>query len=192
VLVGEFELGRYSVAFFLLTFSSLIILCVFVQTAYGNVQDHGSGSGFDDPEVLEAMEIFAGMSPEEMEETIKELMLAVDDDPEMQAKFQEILEILIPQMQQEEQDSGVGSNLREMVEDDEVAAATQDAVRSLGNLHWESLWEQQEDILEAVIASGKITPDAAVVFKTEELMWEQQLRHIWEEMQKKAALEQEL
>jgi hypothetical protein len=167
-------------------------LVFFIQTAYGNVQDHGSGSSSndiaDDPDVLAAMEMFAGMSPDEIEETIKELMLIVDD-PEMQANFQEILDYLIPMMQQE---SEGGSNLQQMAEDDEVTAATQEAVRLLGNSDWESLWEKQDVILEAVITSGKITEEAAEVFRTDESMWEEQLRFIWDEMQKQALLEQEL
>jgi hypothetical protein len=202
VSLGEFELGRFSVAFFFFNRMAYILVtkthpssCVFycIQTAYGDVQEDGSGSSSNSfAETAEAMEIFAGMSPEEMEETVKQLMMVVGDDPETQAELEQLLEQIPKMKQQQQQSGGEGSNLDQMVKDDEVAAATQDALRLLLNSDWESVWENQDVILEGVVASGQLDPEDAAYLKTDQSAWKKQLRFIWDELQKQADLQQEL
>lgn len=135
----------------------------------------------DDKELLDALEIFQGMSPEEMEETILDLMEQMgDDDPESKAVLVSLLNDLLPDLKSQ-------SNLKEMAEDDEVAAATQEALRLLSGSNWDDLWEKQEFILEGVLASGQLHPDDEALYKSDPTAWKEQLRLIWDELQKQAA-----
>lgn len=136
----------------------------------------------DDQELLDALEIFQGMSPEEMEETIVELLQHIgDDDPDTKAELETLLTEVLPQLKFQ-------SNLKEMTEDDELAAATQDALRLLsGATSWDDIWEKQDVILEGVIASGQLTPEDVALFKSDENEWKAQLKFIWDELQKQAA-----
>ena len=151
--------------------------------------DDGSvGTGIDlerDPELLAAMEIFAGMSPEEMEETMAELVEMLGDDPETLAAIKEVMKE-IPKMKA----ADVQSSLQQMVSDDEVAAATAEALKMLQQADWDTIWEKRDVILGAVIQSGKISAEDAAMFKTDNKAWENELRFIWNELQKQAAKEE--
>jgi hypothetical protein len=126
-------------------------------------------------------ELFEGMSPEEMEETIIELMQQVgDDDPETKAQLETLLNELVPELKSQ-------SNLKQMAEDDEVAAATQDALRLLSGSNWDDLWEKQDVVLEGVLSSGQLTPEDEALFRSDQTAWKEQLRWIWDELQKQAA-----
>lgn len=140
----------------------------------------------DDPELLAAMEIFAAMSPDEMKETMQELVELLGDDPETRSAIQELLNE-IPKMEA----SDVRSSLKDMVADDEIAVATQDALKILRKSDWDSIWDKRETILEAVIRSGKISVEDAAKLKSDKAAWEAELKFIWNELQKQAA-EQEL
>lgn len=59
-------------------------------------------------------------------------------------------------------------------------------LRSTENV-WETIWEQRDAILEAVIASGQITAMDAARFRNDRNEWEAELKHIWTELQKEAA-----
>lgn len=143
------------------------------------------GGGLDlknDPELLAAMEIFAGMSPEEMEETMNELKEMLGNDPETLAAINEVME----EMKQMDA-ADIKSSLEQMVADDEVAKATQDALKLIHKSSWETIWEKQADILDAVIQSGQISAEDAALFKSDQDKWEMELRFIWNELQKQAA-----
>lgn len=134
-----------------------------------------------DEAVLQAMEIFAGMSPEEMEETILELMNMIgDSDPETKAELELLLSELIPKIKSE-------SSLNQMVQDDELAVATQDALKMLKGSNWDEIWANQDLILDGVLDSGKLTPEDAARFKTDENAWKEELQFIWNQLQKQAA-----
>lgn len=136
----------------------------------------------DDPELLAAMEIFAAMSPEEMEETMQELTQMLGDDPETLAAIQEVMD-QIPKISA----SDIQSSLQEMIADDEIAVATQNALKMLHKTDWETIWDKKEDILEAVIQSGQISAEDAALFKSDNEAWEKELKFIWNELQKQAA-----
>ena len=134
-----------------------------------------------DEAVLQAMEIFAGMSPEEMEDTIMELIQMLGDgDPETKAELEVLLNELIPQIKSE-------SNLNQMVQDDELAVATNDALRMLKGSNWDEIWAKQDVILEGVLASGHLTAEDAARFRTDEDAWKEELQFIWGQLQKQAA-----
>ena len=135
----------------------------------------------NDPELLAAMEMFAGMSPEETEETMKELVGMLGDDPETLAAIEEVMKE-IPNMKAND----VQSSLKQMVSEDEVAAATQDALKLLGKSNWETIWEKQDLILDAVIQSDQINAEDTALFKSDNAAWEKELRFIWNELQKQA------
>lgn len=138
----------------------------------------------NDPQLIEAMQMFASMSPEEMEETMKELQEMLGDDPETMAMIKQVAEE-IPKMRA----SGIQSSLKDMIAEDEVQAATNDALKMLedNDNAWETIWEQRDQILKAVLASGQITPMDAARFESDPKEWEAELKHIWEELQKEAA-----
>ena len=129
----------------------------------------------DDKELLNAMEMFMGMSAKEREETIQGLMMAVGDDPAKKAEMEALIKML-PNLDD-------NSNLQQMIHDDEIAKAKKEAKRQLGGSDWESFWANQAEILENVLASGQLSPEDAALFKTDEEAWKRQLRIIWEDLQ---------
>jgi DUF438 domain-containing protein len=139
----------------------------------------------DDPELIAAMEIFAGMSPQQMEDTMNELMGIIGDDPEALSAMQDILKEL-PNMKT----ADVQSSIEQMVADDEVAKATQDGLELLYANEWETIWEKRDLILDAVIQSGEISVEDAATFKSDKTAWEKELKFIWSELEKKGAAQQ--
>ncbi|KAL3936244.1 MAG: hypothetical protein SGBAC_008402 [Bacillariaceae sp.] len=121
------------------------------------------------------------MSPEEMEETILELIQMVgNDDPETKAELEVLLNELIPQIKSQ-------SNLNQMAQDDELAVATQDALRMLKGSNWDEIWGKQDIILEGVLASGQLSPEDAALYRSDEKAWKEQLKFIWDQLQQQAA-----
>eukprot|EP00980_Cylindrotheca_fusiformis_P011386 scaffold2638_cov114-Cylindrotheca_fusiformis.AAC.14 len=145
----------------------------------------------EDEELVEALEIFQRMSPEEMEETVLELMKQMDDDPDGRAELESLLNDILPelklQQQQDQDQQQQQQNLKQMIEEDEIAVATQDALRLLSGSSWEDLWAKQDIVLEGVLNSGQLTPEDAALFKSDKAAWKEQLKFIWDELQKQAA-----
>lgn len=142
------------------------------------------GMDLDDPELLQAMEIFANMSPDEMEDVLKELQMVLGDDPEALEAMREVMEEL-PAMKA----ADIQRNLKNLVEQDEIAKATADALDLLRKGEWNAIWARRQEILDAVISSGKIDPEDAARFRSDPSEWEAELKHIWGELQKLAAQE---
>jgi hypothetical protein len=144
---------------------------------------------FSDPELEDAMEIFNAMSPDEMQAAMIELLDVLGDDPEMLAAVQE-LQKEIETMKA----SGVESysKLEDMIEDDELAAATQDFLDMLeGGTDWESIWEMQEVILQSVLESGQLSAQDAALYKSDLPAWEKELKFIWKELQDQDQLQKQ-
>ena len=80
-------------------------------------QQDATKSLLEDPELLNAMEIFMGMSAQERYETIQGLMEAVGHDPGKRLEMERLIEML-PQMED-------NSDLREMIRQDELLKAKQ-------------------------------------------------------------------
>ena len=125
--------------------------------------------------------MLAGMSPEEMDETMKELLDMMGDDPETVAAIKGVFQDL-PNMVEKD----IQSSLLKMMLNDGVAAATQDALQVLGASDWGTIWNKQGVILEAVIQSGKMSVEDAALFKSDKAAWEKELRFIWNELQTQA------
>lgn len=145
------------------------------------LNSNGALGGLDfenDPELVEALQIFAGMSEEEMEETMRDLIALLGDDPETLAAIQQVLDE-IPNMKHSE----IQSSLKDMVAQDEIAAATEDALHMLASAEWNQIWEKQALILEAVIESGNISEEDAQRYKSDVIIWEHDLKQIWSELQ---------
>lgn len=144
-----------------------------------------------DPELQNAMQIFANMSPEEMEEAMQELQAMFGDDPDATAAIEEVMQE-IPKMKSA---NDVQASLQDLIREDEIAVATSDALKLLQqDGSWDTIWERRDDILEAVLASGQIDPADAARFRASKDDWEAELVHIWNELQKQAgaAEQQEL
>lgn len=129
----------------------------------------------NDQDLQDAMEIFIRMSKEEREETIKNLMAAVENDPHGKKEMETLIKML-PEMNED-------GNLKFMVQEDEIQKAKQAAQQQLHGQTWESFWSMQAQILESTLASGQISPQDAARFKTDEDAWKAQMRVIWDDLQ---------
>ena len=136
----------------------------------------------NDPRLMDAMEIFANMSPEEMMETMNELKGMIGDDPETIAAIQDVMKEI-----QSMNANDIQNSLKDLVEEDEVRVAMKDALTILKDGQWDTIWEHRNFIRDAVIDSGKISPEDAAKFKTDQTAWEEELKFIWNELQKQAA-----
>jgi hypothetical protein len=108
------------------------------------------------------------------------MQLVGNDDPETKAELELILNELLPQIKSQ-------SNLDQMVQDDELAVATQDALRSLQGSNWDEIWAKQDVILEGVLASGQLTQESAALFRSDDEAWKEELKFIWDQLQQQAA-----
>ena len=144
-----------------------------------------------DPQLLEAIEMFANMSPEEMKETMKELQGMLGDDPETIAAIQEVMSEITNLENGNTKQQHIHKSLSDMIAQDELAAATKDALEMLRNGQWETIWENRNLIRDAVIESGQISPEDAALFRTDQKAWESELQHIWFQLQKLSKQEQE-
>lgn len=144
-----------------------------------------------DPDLLASLEIFMGMSPAEREEAIRGLMDAVGDDPQKRAEMEDLLKKL-PALDAEQLKNSPGGNvhssIQQMVHDDEIAKAKQDARKMLDGTTWEFFWENQEAILESTIASGQLSAEDAALFKADTRAWKKQLRVIFDDLTGKQEL----
>ena len=152
----------------------MIFHCLAWTAIISTAQQDATKSLLEDPELLNALEIFMGMSAQERYETIQGLMEAVGHDPDKRLEMERLIEML-PQMED-------NSDLKEMIRQDELLKAKQQAKRQLDGQDWESFWAMQADILEATIASGQLTPEQAAHFKTDEEAWKAQLRTIFNDL----------
>jgi hypothetical protein len=138
----------------------------------------------DDPEFQMAIDMFSKMSPEEMEETMLEMKQLFGDNAEMMDAIEEVLKE-IPKMNA----GDIQSSLKDMISEDEIQAATFDALRMLKSTEnaWEKIWQERDAILETFLSSGQVDPMDAARFQNDPKEWESELKHIWAELQKDAA-----
>ena len=125
------------------------------------------------------------MSPEEAKEAFAEVieMLGEDkDDPEMMEAIQEVMR------EMERMNSGVDikDRLSSMTLEEEIAEATEMALEMISTSEWEVIYNKREDILDSVIASGKISAEDAALYKSDAAAWEEELKFIWDELQSQA------
>lgn len=125
------------------------------------------------------------MSPEEAKEAFAEVieMLGEDkDDPEMMEAIQEVMR------EMERMNSGVDikDRLSSMTLEEEIAEATEMALEMISTSDWEVIYNKREDILDSVIASGKISAEDAALYKSDAAAWEEELKFIWDELQSQA------
>ena len=134
------------------------------------------------------MEIFAGMSKVEMEETIREMIeLVGHDDQETIAELEKLLNDLIPMIDNNDDNPNNhpnNYNIKQMIHDDELKKATQDALMLLSGSSWDYIWENQGLILDGVLQSGQLSPKDAALYKTDKVAWEKELKFIYNELQK--------
>ena len=125
------------------------------------------------------------MSPEEAEEAFAEVieMLGEDkDDPEMLEAIQEVMR----EMESMNSGADVKARLSSMTLEEEIAEATEMALEMISTSQWEVIYNKREDILDSVIASGKISATDAALYKSDAAAWEEELKYIWDELQTQA------
>lgn len=145
-------------------------------------QQESDDVDLDDVELLEAINELAEMGLEERVSMMEELVGMLGDDPETLAAIEDVMNEI-----QFLKAKDIKSKVEDIVSDDVVAAATQDALKLLGRSNWETIWEKQDLILDAVIDSGEINAEDTALYKSEKKAWEKELRTIWNELQKQAA-----
>ncbi len=134
----------------------------------------------NDPELKQAIQDFANMSPEEMKETILELKEEMKDDPESLAELDRVLN-LISKMDAKEMEE----NIKAIMEEEDVARSMADTLQLLhksGDEAWEKIIKHKDAILDSVIQLGVMSEDEIKLFKSDEAAWEEELKHIWGEM----------
>lgn len=132
----------------------------------------------DDPELLEAISMMGDMTADEMEKLMEEVAAMLGDDPDAVAAVNKMMQEL-PNMQIK----GLESAVKDVISEADVEAATNDALKLLGKSKWETIWEKQDLILDAVIESGNINAEDAAKYKSDPVEWEKELRLIWAELQ---------
>ena len=152
-----------------------------MTTSVGVVSAADANIDLNDPRLIEAMEMFGNMSPEEMKETMAELRAMLGDDPETIEAINQVMNEISTMDK-----SQIEGSLKDMVEQDEIRVAMKDALEMLKDGQWDVIWEHRMLIRDAVIDSGKISPDDAAKFKTDDVAWEKELKFIWNELQKQA------
>ena len=131
------------------------------------------------------MEAFALMSPEEAQEAFAEVleMMGEDkDDPEMLEAIQEVMR----EMENINTGDDVKYRLTSMTMEEEVAQATEVALEMISTSEWDVIYNKREDILDSVIASGKMSAEDAALYKSDAAAWEKELKYIWDELQSQA------
>jgi len=140
----------------------------------------------DDPELAEAIQMFAGMSPEEMMQTMEELKeILGNNDP---AALQEIEEVMLEIAKLDLGDLDTDS-IKDLMEEEMAAMAMSDTLDMLRNANegdWNKILENKEQILEVVIQSGVMDEEEVDMFRKDPDAWEEELRFIWEELKQQA------
>ena len=145
--------------------------------SFGSCLAHAAAA---DPqeELVQAVEIFMRMSETERYETIQGLMGAVGQDPVKRQEMETLLAMLPPLMENDK--DAKPTNMRQLIQEDELQKAKHHAAAHVQD--WESFWALQDDILQATIASGQLTPEQAATFQTDEHAWKEQLRVIYHDL----------
>uniref|UniRef100_A0A7R9ZIJ0 Calmodulin n=1 Tax=Craspedostauros australis TaxID=1486917 RepID=A0A7R9ZIJ0_9STRA len=137
-----------------------------------------------DPELAEAMEMFAQMSPQEMKELMGEMVGILGDDPSTIQAMQEVMEDL-SQMQPGDFEAA----LQEMIDDRYVSQALDETLMELAGADEEMLQTilaKADLVLESVIQSGQLTDEEILQFKADPDLWKAELKAIWSDLQEQA------
>jgi propanediol dehydratase small subunit len=143
----------------------------------------------NDPELLEAFQIFAEMSPQELMETTLELRDMFSNDPQALEEVEQVMKEIYK----------INRNMaaEKTVEDQEhpdlfsmIMSDTLEMLRNAKEEDWALVLEHKDAILKAVILSGFMAEEEAEVYRKDAGAWEEQLMIIWEELKKQASLEE--
>lgn len=154
-------------------------------TSTNAINEQKEDTYFDDAELQAAIDMFANMSPQEMQDTIQELKLEFKDDPSMIKELDEILEEL-SQLDAED----FQENLESIMEEEAVAQAmaeTLDMLRNADEGAWEKIMANKDLILDSVIESGVMSEEEIELFQNDPTAWEEELKHIWAELKQQAS-----
>jgi len=142
----------------------------------------------DDPQLLAAMEMFAAMSIDEKQEILSQLTEMFGDSDPATLKLLEQAMGEVAQMNPEE----MKTSLKDMVQEDEIMVAIADTLKMLSNVEgdaWETILANKDNILQAVIQSGKISEEDAQRYSSDPSAWEKDLEAVWDEVKKVARTE---
>ncbi len=140
---------------------------------------------FSDPELLEAIQTLAHLSPEEMMETIDELKEIFRDDPDTLREIEDIM-LEITKLDASE----IDKSLKDLAEEEMVAYAmgeTLELLKAADENDWQNILDNKDTILETVIASNVMSQEEIEHFVNDPSAWENELQAIWKELKMQAA-----
>lgn len=140
-----------------------------------------------DQELAEAFQMFASMSPDEMQETMEELKSLMGDDPEAMAEIEAVMNELA-QMSPEE----LSMTLEDLMQEEDAAfsiAETMDLLANADDSMWEDIIAQKDVLLDSIFAAGGFTEEEYQAYQEVPEAWENELRDIWEELRQDAQSE---
>lgn len=138
----------------------------------------------NDPDLQEAMQMFADMSPDEMMDTIKSLQEEFKDDPELLAELDTIMEEL-SQLDSDEIQASLDSIMNEEMTAKSMVD-TLDMLKNADDNAWETIMENKDAILQVVIESGIMTQEEVELFQNDGKAWEEELEFLWKELKQQA------
>jgi len=150
-----------------------------------SINSNGLGLDFNDQELLEAIQMFADMSPEEMMETMEDLKEMFSNDPET---LREIEEVILELSRLDAED--IEQQLSELMAEEEIAqsmAETMELLQNADESDWNRILENKDAILQAVISTGVISEEEIAEYQSNPDAWERELLSIWEELKMQAA-----
>mmetsp|Transcript_11834 Transcript_11834/g.13915 ORF Transcript_11834/g.13915 Transcript_11834/m.13915 type:complete len:182 (+) Transcript_11834:74-619(+) len=139
----------------------------------------------EDAELDEAIQMFASMSPEEMQETILEMTELLGDDPE---SIESLNEIMLEISKMDATDAA--NRLAELVQEEDIALAMGDTMEFLQTANegtWEQVLSKKDHILQSLITNESLSQEDIDLYKGNPKAWEDELKAIWGELQKEAA-----
>jgi hypothetical protein len=176
--------------FFRLTLKKKTTRAQFGVNPKANVEISADGASFDlmeDPEMEAALDMFANMGPDEMEEIMASVLEMMGDDPETRQAIQDVMADIRSTDNLSSQ--AMKNSLQSIMEEQAVASAMTDTLEMLAQADestWDTILEQKDIVLEAVIESGQINDSDAERFRTDPAAWEAELKFIWSELRKQA------
>jgi hypothetical protein len=144
----------------------------------------------EDPEMEAALDMFANMRPDEMEEIMASVLEMMGDDPETRQAIQDVMAEISSMDKDNSSTDTMKNTLQSIMEEQAIASAMMDTLEMLANADestWDTILEQKDVVLEAVIQSGQISGSDAERFRTDPAAWEAELKFIWSELRKQAS-----
>ena len=133
------------------------------------------------------MELFANLKPQEMEALLKDIGQMLGDDPDTIAEIQKLM-ATVAQQEAPEAKKTLEQIMREADKVKKKKRAKSQGMDWVFDTEWETVWANQEEILQVILESGELNPEEGELFQRDTGAWEEQLKGIWAAMQAEAEM----